>query len=99
MLEELHVKDLALIEEVWLEPGPRMTALTGETGAGKTALVGALKLLLGDRADSGDVRHGSAETLVEGRFAFDDDEVVARRRVTADGRSRCSIDGEHGDRR
>ncbi len=93
MLEELHVKDLALIEEVWLEPGPRMTALTGETGAGKTALVGALKLLLGERADSGDVRHGASETLVEGRFMVDGGELLAKRRVTADGRSRCSIDG------
>jgi DNA repair protein RecN (Recombination protein N) len=93
VLEELHVKDLALIEEVWLEPGPRMTALTGETGAGKTALVGALKLLLGERADSGDVRHGCAETLVEGRFVIGGDELVAKRRVTADGRSRCAIDG------
>ncbi len=93
MLEELHVKDLALIEDVWLEPGPGMTALTGETGAGKTALVGALKLLLGERADSGDVRHGAPETLVEGRFRLDGDEIITKRRVTADGRSRCSIDG------
>ncbi len=93
MLEELHVKDLALIEEVWLEPGAGMTALSGETGAGKTALVGALKLLLGERADSGDVRQGRSETLVEGRFVVDGEEVVAKRRVTADGRSRCALDG------
>ena len=52
MLEELHVRDLALIEEAWLELGPGMTVLTGETGAGKTVLVGALKLLLGERADA-----------------------------------------------
>ncbi|HEY5540598.1 MAG TPA: AAA family ATPase, partial [Coriobacteriia bacterium] len=65
MLEELHVRDLALIEEVWLEFGPGMTVLTGETGTGKTALLGALKLLLGDRADSGSVRAGAAEALVE----------------------------------
>ena len=45
-----------------------MTVLTGETGAGKTALLGALKLLLGERADSNAVRSGAAETLVEGRF-------------------------------
>ncbi len=94
MLEELHVRDIALIEEAWLEFGPGMTALTGETGAGKTALVGALKLLLGDRADSGAVRAGATEALVEGRFLASGAEVVARRRVTADGRSRCTLDDE-----
>lgn len=94
MLEELHVRDLALIEEAWLEFGPGMTVLTGETGAGKTALLGALKLLLGERADSGAVRAGASETLVEGRFTVAGEELLARRRVSADGRSRCSIDGD-----
>jgi DNA repair protein RecN (Recombination protein N) len=94
MLDELHVRDLALIEEVWLEFGPGMTVLTGETGTGKTALLGALKLLLGDRADSGSVRSGAGEALVEGRFGSAGEEVVARRRVSADGRSRCTLDGE-----
>ena len=64
MLEELHVRDLALIEDAWLEFGPGMTVLTGETGAGKTALLGALKLLMGERGDSGSVRSGAAEALV-----------------------------------
>jgi DNA repair protein RecN (Recombination protein N) len=68
VLEELHVTDLALIEDAWLELGPGLTVLTGETGAGKTVLVGALKLLLGERADPTAVRAGSAEALVEGRF-------------------------------
>lgn len=94
MLEELHVRDLALIEEAWLELGPGMTALTGETGAGKTVLVGALKLLLGERADAGNVRSGAAEALVEGRFVLGETERTARRRISADGRSRCYLDGE-----
>jgi len=94
VIEELHVRDLALIEDVWLEFGPGMTALTGETGAGKTALLGALQLLLGERADSGSVRSGASETLVEGRFSADGEEILARRRVSADGRSRCTLDGE-----
>ncbi len=93
MLEELHVADLALIEDVWIEFGPGMTVLTGETGAGKTALVGALKLLVGERADSGMVRTGADGAVVEGRFAVDDFEIVARRRLGADGRSRCALDG------
>jgi DNA repair protein RecN (Recombination protein N) len=94
VLEELHVKDLALIEETWLELGPGMTVLTGETGAGKTVLVGALKLLLGDRADATLVRSGADEAVVEGRFVVDGVEHAARRRVSADGRSRCYLDGE-----
>ncbi|HEX7525857.1 MAG TPA: DNA repair protein RecN, partial [Gaiellaceae bacterium] len=94
ILAELHVRDLALIEEAWLELGPGMTVLTGETGAGKTVLVGALKLLLGERADATLVRSGAAEALVEGRFESAEGERTARRRVGADGRSRCYLDGE-----
>lgn len=94
MLFELHVKDLALVEEVWLEFGPGLTVLTGETGAGKTVLVGALKLLLGERADAIAVRDGAPEALVEGRFLVGSEEHVVRRRIGRDGRSRCLIDGE-----
>jgi DNA repair protein RecN (Recombination protein N) len=94
VLEELHVKDLALIDEAWLELGPGMTVLTGETGAGKTVLVGALKLLLGERADVTLVRSGASEALVEGRFTFDGCERFARRRLSAEGRSKCYLDGE-----
>ena len=94
MLTELHVKDLALVEDVWLEFGPGFTVLTGETGAGKTVLVSALKLLLGDRADSTLVREGAEEALVEGRFVIDGEEVLVRRRLSSEGRSRCSIDAE-----
>lgn len=93
MLEELHVRNLALIEDVRLEFGPGMTALTGETGAGKTALVGALKLLVGERADSTLVRAGAQEALVEGRMTDAEEETVAVRKVRADGRSRCWLDG------
>jgi DNA repair protein RecN (Recombination protein N) len=93
VLEEVRVSNFALIDEAWIEFRPGMTVLTGETGAGKTALVGALKLLLGERADSGMVRSGAAEATVEGRFRVDGAEVVARRRLTADGRSRCTLDG------
>jgi DNA repair protein RecN (Recombination protein N) len=85
---------LALVEDAWLEFGPGMTVLTGETGAGKTALVSAMKLLLGERADSGSVRSGASESLVEGRFVIGGEEVLVRRRASTDGRSRCTIDGE-----
>lgn len=94
MLSELHVRNLALVEDVWLELGPGFTVLTGETGAGKTVLVSALKLLLGERADSALVREGADEALVEGRFVMDGAEVLVRRRITSEGRSRCTIGGE-----
>jgi len=94
VLQELHVRDLALVEDVWLEFGDGLTVLTGETGAGKTVLVEALKLLLGDRADSTLVRTGAPEAVVEGRVSVDGVEHVVRRRIGADGRSRCTIDGE-----
>ena len=94
MLSELHVRDLALVEDVWLEFGPGLTVLTGETGAGKTVLVSALKLLLGERADSTLVRQGADEALVEGRFLIDGTDVLVRRRITAEGRSRCTVNGE-----
>jgi DNA repair protein RecN (Recombination protein N) len=94
VLAALHLRDLALIEDVWLEFGPGFTALTGETGAGKTVLVEGLKLLMGERADSTMVRQGAAEALVEGTFVLDGREVVVRRRLSAEGRSRCSVDNE-----
>ncbi|HVC14326.1 MAG TPA: DNA repair protein RecN [Acidimicrobiales bacterium] len=68
MLKELRVRDLGVIGDLTLELGPGMTALTGETGAGKTLLVHALQLVLGGRAVPGLVRAGASEALVEARF-------------------------------
>ena len=93
MLEELHVRDLALIDEAWIEFGPGLTVLTGETGAGKTVLVGALKLLLGERGDASLVRSRASEALVEGRVVIDGTERTVRRRIAAEGRSKCYLDG------
>ncbi len=93
-LVELRVRDLGVIDEVTVEFGPGTTALTGETGAGKTLLVGALSLLLGGRADPGSVRAGADEAYVEGRFLGDDgDEVVLARSVARAGRSKAWLDG------
>ncbi len=93
VLVELRVQDLGVIEAVTLEFGPGMTALTGETGAGKTLLVEALELLVGGRADPLLVRPGADQALVEGRFIVDDDEVILVRAVAVKGRSRAWIDG------
>jgi len=68
MLRELHVRNLALIEEAGLEFGPGLNVLSGETGAGKTVLVEALGLLLGGRGDSGLVRAGADRLELEAAF-------------------------------
>ena len=93
MLAELHVRDLGVIADVHLLFEPGMTALTGETGAGKTLLVEAIELLLGGRADPVLVRPGAEEAWVEGRFVVGDTEVVLARAVPASGRSRAYVDG------
>ena len=59
MIDEIRVRDLALIKEAALAPSPRLTVISGETGAGKTALISACKLIIGARADSSLVRQGS----------------------------------------
>src|SRR6266540_3371441 len=77
MLGELRIRDLGVIDDARLEVSPGLNVLTGETGAGKTMVVDALALLLGERADPGAVRAGRAGALVEGRLATDDDGQVA----------------------
>jgi DNA repair protein RecN (Recombination protein N) len=106
---ELAVRDLGVIAELRLLLGPGMTALTGETGAGKTLVVDAIELLVGGRADPVLVRSGADEAWVEGRFVrpvgargADDgdhaggeagDEIVMARAIPRSGRSRAYIDG------
>lgn len=95
MIDEIQVKDVALIREASLAPSRGLTVLTGETGAGKTALVSAVKLLVGERADSSCVREGAKGAEVRGRiFPVDPaEELVVVRKVSADGRSRATING------
>ncbi len=93
MLFELGVRDLGVIADLRLLLGPGMTAVTGETGAGKTLVVEAIELLVGGRADGVLVRPGAEEAWVEGRFVVDDEEVVLARAVPRTGRSRAYVDG------
>ena len=109
MISELRVRDLATIADVTLQLGRGLNVLTGETGAGKSMLVDALALLLGERADSGSVRPGASKAIVEGAFEglsagtrrgvealgldMDDQRVVIRREISAEGRSRAWVNG------
>ena len=85
MIEEISIRNLGVIGEARLPLGPGFTALTGETGAGKTMVVTALGLLLGERGDSAAVRSGSTQALVEGRWDVDPDGPVAERVRDAGG--------------
>ena len=109
MLTELRVRDLATIADVTLHLGSGLNVLTGETGAGKSMLVDALSLLLGERAAAGDVRPGAGKAIVEGAFEgidprtrrqiealgldVEETRVVVRREVSAEGRSRAWVNG------
>ena len=109
MLNHLHVRNLAVVDEIEVELDSGMTVLTGETGAGKSILVDALSLALGSRADSDAVRPGAqrAEISASLQLAPDslaqkwlidndldaDNECLLRRVVTPEGRSRGYING------
>ena len=79
MILEVTISDLGVIREARLPLGPGLTAVTGETGAGKTMVVTALGLLLGARADSARVRQGADATWVEGRFSLGETNSVMER--------------------
>ncbi|MHB8670736.1 MAG: DNA repair protein RecN [Acidimicrobiales bacterium] len=93
MLVELAIRDLGLIEDLHLVLEPGVTAITGETGTGKTLVVGSIELLVGGRAEAMLVREGAEEARIEGRFAGPDGvEQVLARVVPRSGRSRAYVD-------
>ncbi|MBR0680117.1 DNA repair protein RecN [Roseomonas eburnea] len=110
MLSSLAIRDVVLIERLDLAFGPGLTALTGETGAGKSILLDSLGLALGQRAEAGMVRAGQTQASVAAAFhppsghpAFDilreqgiepEDDLVLRRVVQADGRSRAFVNDQ-----
>lgn len=109
MLSELRVRNLATVADVTLMLGPGLNVLTGETGAGKSLLVDALALLLGERADTQALRPGAAKAVIEGvveeidprltarieslGLDVEDGRLVIRREVAAEGRSRAWVNG------
>lgn len=109
MLTELAIRHFAIVDHLELDLGAGMTAITGETGAGKSILLGALGLCLGDRADAGSVRHGAERADLCARFDIAKlpearawlaarelpvDDCLLRRVVSAGGRSKAWINGQ-----
>ena len=76
MLRSLYIRDYALIEELEVEFGPGLNIITGETGAGKSIVIGALKMILGERASTELVRSGARKAIIEGMFDEADIPVV-----------------------
>jgi len=94
MLRFISVQHLAVIDRLELEFEPGLNVLTGETGAGKSILVGAVGLIVGGRASAELVRTGEETAAVEAIFeTADGRELIIRREVSAQGRSRASVDG------
>ncbi|WP_404365057.1 DNA repair protein RecN [Marinobacter sp.] len=110
MLTQLIVSNYAIAERVELQFGPGMTALTGETGAGKSIVLDALALVMGGRGDAGGVRHGAKRADITATFDIsripaaaewlgkneldDDADCLLRRVISRDGRSRAYINGQ-----
>src|SRR6201995_5679369 len=112
MLIGLGIRDVVLIETLDLDIGPGLTALTGETGAGKSIILDALGLATGARADAGLVRRGRSQAVATAVFApppdhavwallddkgvaFErDEDLVLRRQLGADGRSRAFVNDQ-----
>src|SRR5215467_15365221 len=94
MIRFLSVSNLAVIDRLDVEFAPGLTVLTGETGAGKSILVGAVGLLVGGRASAELVRTGEETAAVQAVFETPEGrEVIVRREVSAQGRSRAFVDG------
>lgn len=93
MLDELIAENLGIIEHVHLQPGSGLVAFTGETGAGKTMLMGAVRLLIGGVARQDAIGPFGDETRVEGRFVVPHAEEFVAARTVAAGRSRAYLNG------
>lgn len=106
MLVSLHIENFALIDRLDLHFENGFTVFTGETGSGKSILLGALNLILGERADFAVIRDEQAKTVVEGKFSVKDyqlqaffeendldyaDETIIRREITNQGKSRAFV--------
>ena len=107
MLKQLYIKNFTLIDELDIELRPGFSVITGETGAGKSIILGAIGLLLGQRADSKTIKQGTDRCIIEAHFDlsrylltpfFEDNDIdydandcIIRRELTASGKSRAFI--------
>ncbi len=94
MLRYLQIRNLSVIESLEITFLPGLNVITGETGAGKSIVVGAVGLLLGDRASSDVVRTGEEKANIQAVFEDDGREIIVRREITSQGRSRSFVDGQ-----
>ena len=93
MIRFLSIRDLAVVDRIEVEFSDGFNVLTGETGAGKSIIVGALGLLVGGRATNDLVRTGCEKAVIEGTFEhLSGDECIVRREISVHGRSRIFID-------
>jgi DNA repair protein RecN (Recombination protein N) len=92
MLRYLNIKNLAVIESLEMTIQPGLNVLTGETGAGKSIVVGAVGLLLGDRASADMIRTGEETAIVQAVFEHEGREILVRREISSTGRSRSFVD-------
>ena len=107
MLKRLYIKNFTLIDELDIDLHPGFSVITGETGAGKSIILGAIGLLLGQRADSKSIKQGADKCVIEAHFdlsryglqdffsdddiEYDDTDCIIRRELTAAGKSRAFI--------
>ena len=107
MLQSIYIQNYALIDKLEMNFYPGFSVITGETGAGKSIILGAIGLLLGQRADAKAIKNGASKSIVEAHFRitgygmkdffeendieFDEDECILRREVSANGKSRAFI--------
>jgi len=94
MIDLIRIRSMAIFDEAEIEFGPGLNCITGETGAGKSLIIGALTLLMGAKASKDLVRPGSDKAVIEAILSRHDREFLLRRDIQASGRSRCFINGE-----
>ncbi|MEA2101932.1 MAG: AAA family ATPase [Thermodesulfobacteriota bacterium] len=94
MIEFLKISSMAIIDEMEVEFSGGLNCITGETGAGKSLVIGALKLLMGSKAGKELVRPDRKKATIEALFCSCDKEITLKREIYPSGRSRCYIDGD-----